>query len=239
MKVFMIGGTGLLGSEGAKELIRRGHEVSSIALPPLRTGTNIPPEMKLTLGNYLECSDEEIRGYMKGCEGFVFAAGVDERVVDPLPIYNLFDKYNIQPLKRLLSIAKSCDVRHAVILGSYFSYFHRIHPELELMKRHPYIRSRIDQKKLILSFADDSFDVSVLKLPYIFGTQPGRKPVWTFLVEQIRRRRHAVSEGRHGHGNRRPSRAVHRRNARTRPWRNALSGRIRQSHLGRASADRA
>ena len=31
MKVFMIGGTGLLGSEAAKELIARGHEVSSIS----------------------------------------------------------------------------------------------------------------------------------------------------------------------------------------------------------------
>lgn len=35
MKVFMIGGTGLLGSEAAKQLIERGHEVTSIALPPL------------------------------------------------------------------------------------------------------------------------------------------------------------------------------------------------------------
>ena len=25
----------------------------------------------------------------------------------------------------------------------------------------------------------------VLELPYIFGTQPGRKPVWTILIEQI------------------------------------------------------
>ena len=38
MKIFMIGGTGLLGSQGAKELIERGHHVSSIALPPLPSG---------------------------------------------------------------------------------------------------------------------------------------------------------------------------------------------------------
>ncbi|HEX3047628.1 MAG TPA: nucleoside-diphosphate sugar epimerase, partial [Bacillota bacterium] len=76
MKVFMIGGTGLLGSEGAKELIKRGHEVSSIALPPIPTGANLPKEMKLTLGNYLEMSDEELKKHMNGCQGFVFAAGV-------------------------------------------------------------------------------------------------------------------------------------------------------------------
>ena len=35
MKVFIIGGTGLLGSEAAKVLIERGHEVTAIALPPV------------------------------------------------------------------------------------------------------------------------------------------------------------------------------------------------------------
>ncbi len=79
MKVFMIGGTGLLGSEAAGELISRGHEVSSIALPPLPTGAVLPPEMKIEYGNYLEMTDDEIRGHLTGCEGFVFAAGVDER----------------------------------------------------------------------------------------------------------------------------------------------------------------
>ena len=38
MKVFMIGGTGLLGSEAAKVLISRGHEVTAMALPPLPEG---------------------------------------------------------------------------------------------------------------------------------------------------------------------------------------------------------
>ena len=106
MKVFMIGGTGLLGSEAAKVLIERGHEVTSVALPPLPQGAVLPPEMKIEYGNYLEMSDEEIKGYMAGCDGFVFAAGVDERVEGPAPIYDLFKKYNIDPLKRLLAIAK-------------------------------------------------------------------------------------------------------------------------------------
>ena len=88
MKIFMIGGTGLLGSQAAKELIERGHEVLSIALPPLPTGAELPTEMQIEYGNYLEMSDDEIESYMNGCEGFVFAAGVDERVEGPAPIYN-------------------------------------------------------------------------------------------------------------------------------------------------------
>ena len=150
MKVFMIGGTGLLGSQAAKELIERGHEVTSIALPPLPEGAVLPPEMKIEYGNYLEMSDDEIRAHFKGMDGFVFA------------------------------------VKHAVILGSYFSFADKIWPQLELAKNHPYIRSRRDQEDVAMSFADENFDVAVLELPYIFGTQPGRKPVWVFLVENIR-----------------------------------------------------
>ncbi len=186
MKVFMIGGTGLLGSEATKILIERGHEVTSIALPPLPKGAVFPKEMKIEYGNYLEMSEEDLKKQMTGCEGFVFAAGVDERVEGPAPIYDLFKKYNIDPLKRLLRIAKEAGVKHVAICGSYFAHFAKTRPELELTKWHPYIRSRIDQEKVAMSFADSNFDVAVLELPYIFGTQPGRKPVWVFLVEQIR-----------------------------------------------------
>lgn len=114
----------------------------------------------------------------------MFAADVDERVEGPAPIYDLYKKYNIDPVKRLLKIAKECGVKHSVILGSYFA---KIRPEMHLTEYHPYIRSRIDQEKVAMSFADDNFDVAVLELPYIFGTQPGRKPVWVFLVKSIRK----------------------------------------------------
>ncbi len=186
MKVFLIGGTGLLGSEAAKVLIERGHEVVSIALPPLPEGANLPKEMKIEFGNYLEMSDDELRGYLTGCDGFVFAAGVDERVEGPAPIYDMFKKYNIDPLARMLKLCKECGVKHASICGSYFSYFAKSRPEMKLAETHPYIRSRVDQEKVAMSFADDTFSVGVLELPYIFGTQPGRKPVWMFLAEQIR-----------------------------------------------------
>ncbi len=187
MKIFMIGGTGLLGSEAARELIERGHEVASLALPPLPTGAVLHGKMKIEFGNYFEKTDDEMREYFKGCDGFVFAAGVDERVEGPAPIYDLFKKYNIDSVKRLLALAKECGIRHAVILGSYFSHFDKIRPELELSKHHPYVRSRRDQEAVALSFADENFDVAVLELPYIFGAQPGRKPVWVFLVESIRK----------------------------------------------------
>ena len=186
MKVFMIGGTGLLGSEAARELIARGHEVKSIALPPLPAGAELPPEMELTFGNYLEMTDGQLKEQLAGCDGFVFAAGVDERVEGPAPIYEMYKKYNIDPVHRFLRLCRECGVKHAVILGSYFSYAAKKWPEKELTKYHPYIRSRIDQENAAMSWTGDDLSVAVLELPYIVGTQPGRKPVWVFLVEQIK-----------------------------------------------------
>jgi len=185
MKILMIGGTGLLGSQGARELIKRGHSVHSIALPPLPEGALLPPEMTLTLGNVNDMTDDELKKQFEGVEGFVFAAGVDERIEGPSPIYDFFKKYNITPLERLLRIAKQSGVKRAVVAGSYFSFFAKTRPELELTKWHPYIRSRIDQENMALSFADDGFSVAILELPYIFGAQKGRKPVWVFLVEML------------------------------------------------------
>ena len=186
MKVFLVGGTGLLGSVTAKELIKRGHQVHAIALPPVPEGAELAPEMKLDFKNYLTLTDDEIRGYLKGCDGFVFATGVDERVDGPSPIFDFYNKYNLIPLEKFLRIAKECGVKHAAICGSYFSYFDKIWPEKELSRWHPYIRSRRAQEKMAMGFADDNFSVAVLELPYIFGAQKGREPVWTLVVKVVR-----------------------------------------------------
>ena len=186
MKVFMIGGTGLLGCAAAQVFIDRGHSVKSMALPPLPQGAPIPKEMELTFGNYLEMSDESIKEAMTGCDCFVFAAGVDERVEFAPPVYEAYEKYNINPVKHLLALAKEVGVKKSVVLGSYFSYFAKTCPEMKLCEKHPYIRSRIAQEEAALSFAEDgTMDVAVLELPYIFGTQPGRRPVWVILIEQL------------------------------------------------------
>lgn len=185
MKIFIVGGTGLLGAAAASELINRGHKVVSIALPPLPKGADIPKEMELHFGNILDMSDEEISKIMQGCEGFVFAAGVDERVEFPPPVYDAYYKYNIAPLLRLLPLAKKCGVKKSVIMGSYFSYFARTMPELKLYDTHPYIRSRIDQENKALAFSDKQMEVMILELPYIFGAQRGRRPVWMLFIDLL------------------------------------------------------
>ena len=186
MNVFMIGGTGLLGCEAAIQLIKHGHKVTSVALPPLPEGAPIPEEMDLIMGDINKKSDEEILEMLKGNEVFIFAAGIDERVEFPAPVYEAYKKFNIAPLERMLPLCKKAGLRRAVVLGSYFSYLDKIKPELECTKYNPYIRSRIAQEKVCEDMCDENFSVEVLELPYIFGTQPGRKPVWVILIEQIK-----------------------------------------------------
>jgi len=186
MKVFIIGGSGLLGSAAAAELIKRGHEVHAIALPPVPEGANLPPQMKLDFKNYTNLTDDEMKKMFTGCDGLVFASGIDERVEGPAPIYDYFNKYNVHPLEKILRAAKACGVKHSVICGSYFSYFDKIWPEKEFYRWHPYIRSRRDQEKMALGFADEKFSVAILELPYIFGAQQGREPVWTLVVKVVR-----------------------------------------------------
>ena len=189
MKVFIVGGNGLLGCAAAHELVKRGHKVRAVALPPNPVGAPLP-EMELIFCDINKKSDEEIKKMLEGFDCFIFAAGIDERKECPAPVYDWYDKYNIKPLERILPLAKEVGVKKAVVLGSYFSMLNKdeydYHQKLPkgLVERNPYIRSRLNQEKAVESFVDENFDAAVLELPYIFGTQPGRKPVWTVLIEQ-------------------------------------------------------
>lgn len=185
MRVFIVGGTGLLGSAAAAELLSRGHEVSALALPPLPEGAVLPAGMRIELGNCLELGDAELERMLRGFDALVFAAGVDERVEFKPPVFKQYLKYNVLPVDRLLSACRAVGVRKALILGSYFTYYAKLRPELHLGAKHPYIRSRLAQEELAMGHNCPELEVLLLELPYIFGTQAGRKPVWTFLVESL------------------------------------------------------
>ncbi len=187
MKIVIVGGTGFLGSASAAELIRRGNHVRSISLPPILVNSNLPVEMDLTFGNFNTMSDDELKEQLNGFDAMVFAAGVDERVEFPAPALSYYYKYNVAPVERFLHLGKQCGLKRAVIMGSYFAYFAKQWPEMKLSEYHPYIKSRILQEEKAISYNGGGMDVMVLELPYIFGIQPGRKPVWTFLVEMIQR----------------------------------------------------
>ncbi len=185
MNIFMIGGTGLLGCEAAIQLIKKGHKVKSVALPPLPEGAPIPKEMDIEFCDINKKSDDEILEMLKGNDVFIFAAGVDERVEFPAPVMDYYKKFNIAPLERMFPLCKKAGIKRAVVLGSYFSFLAKEKPEMGCTQKDPYIKSRLMQEETCERACDENFSCCVLELPYIFGTQPGRRPVWTILIEQI------------------------------------------------------
>ncbi len=185
-KVFMIGGTGLLGSKSAEQFLAHGVGVKTLALPPLPEGAPMPEGMEIIFQDVNKCTDDELRELMKDCDCLVYAAGVDERAEFPPPVLDYYYKYNIAPLKRLLPMAKELKYESAVVFNSYFTWLTKNRPDMKLAERNPYMKSRLEQEEYALSMADDDFAVAVLELPYIFGTQPGRRPVWTVLIDQIK-----------------------------------------------------
>lgn len=186
MNVIMIGGTGLLGCEAAKQLIAHGHNVKTLALPPLPVGAPIPEEMEVIFSDVNKMSDDELKEILSGNDCFIFAAGVDERVEFPAPVMDYYYKFNIAPLERIFPICKEVGIKKAVVLGSYFAYLTKLMPNKKYDEINPYFKSRMLQEKACEDACDENFSCKVLELPYIFGTQPGRKPVWTILIEQIK-----------------------------------------------------
>jgi nucleoside-diphosphate-sugar epimerase len=185
MKVFIVGGTGFLGYYTVKELLSRGHQVKTMALPPLPKDNLLPPEVEITLGNYDELSDNDLLAMLTGCEGLIFAAGVDDRVVPRAPAYEFFRKGNMESTTRWIRLARQAGVSKAVVFNSYFAALDKKQPELKLVEKHPYVRSRREQIEAAKLEAGDIMRVSFLMLPYIFGSMPGRVPLWKPLIKYL------------------------------------------------------
>ena len=186
MKVFIIGGTGFIGYHATLEFLQRGHQVSTLALPPLPEDNLLPGEVGIHLADLNELSDEAVRDLFRGQDALVFAAGADDRTIPKAPAYEFFHEANVVAPQRLFRLARQVGVRRGVILGSYFAYFDRIWPEMELAKHHPYIRSRVAQIEATQQEAEPDLALMVLELPYIFGAMPGRTPLWAPLIRYIR-----------------------------------------------------
>lgn len=184
-KVFVLGGTGFLGYYTIKELLSRGYQVKTMALPPLPTDDLLPEEVELTLGDINQLSDDEILELLSDVYGFMYAAGADERVVPERPALKFFYEANVLPTQRIARLAAKAGVKKFVIYGSYFSKTAEEMPELGL-KDQAYPNTRLLQEQVAFAEGEGVMDVTSLRLPYIFGTMPGRMPLWKMFTDQIK-----------------------------------------------------
>jgi len=179
--VFIAGGTGFLGYYSALLFLEKGCKVSSIALPnEINLDNWYPKEIDLCFGNLFEMSEDEICDLLKdkGFDVFVYGLGPDDRVTPKAPSYDFFHLRLVEYSLKICKAAKRAGIRRCVVMNSYFAYFDRLQ-EGALAKIHPYIRCRVEQATAIAGIGEKGiFDVMIIELPYIFGSMPGRMPIW-------------------------------------------------------------
>ncbi|MBH1937524.1 NAD(P)H-binding protein [Streptomyces sp. AV19] len=183
LRILVVGGTGLLGHHVVTELLERGHRVTVLARRPSPVAER-NGRVVVRTDDIRTCADPA--GLLRGHDGVVFAAGVDDRAVPPAPAYPYFEAGNVTPVARLVTGAVRAGCTRAVVLGSYFTAFHRQWPELGLAAGHPYIRSRVEQARAALRTADAGVATAVLEIPFVFGCAPGRTPLLSPLVPWLR-----------------------------------------------------
>ena len=174
----IIGGTGFLGYYTALELLNRGYEVTSLALPDIDLEGWYPSEIRVDHGDVFTLSSPELQKHMEGYHALVYAMGPDDRSIPRAPARDFFHEKLVETSTRVFLAARQSGIKKAVLLGSYFDFFHRKCPYLKLDKRHPYIWARIEQANAVIRASGTEMGTMILELPYIFGNMPNRIPLW-------------------------------------------------------------
>ena len=185
-KVLVLGGTGFLGYYTSRELLDRGYQVKSVALPPMPDDALFADmEVENILANVNEMSDDALSELLSDVYAVMYAIGADERTIPQAPAYDFFYKANVEPTVRLARLAREAGVKKFVIYGSYTAEFAERFNDLDL-KSQGYPAARLKQEQAAFEQGQGKMDVTSLRLPYIFGVMPGRTPLWTMFVDQIR-----------------------------------------------------
>ncbi len=178
MKIMIVGGTGFLGYHSLLEARRRGYKVNALAIDDVELGDWYPSEVNVGFGDVFVLSEDNLQRHFKGHDSMIYAVGPDDRITPPAPAYDFFRIRLVDAVEKVATAARKAGIKKMVVLNSYFAYFDRIWPHKELSKHHPYIRCRVEQAEKVIAAGKDEMDVIMLELPYIFGSMPGRIPLW-------------------------------------------------------------
>ena len=182
-QVFVIGGAGFLGYHTCWELLNRGARVTCLALPDEKIDEELESKVQLVRGDLDSCSDMKLGELLLRHDAIIYAAGPDDRIeLEPgVSATDFFQKHLVERTARVVRLARQRNVKKVLIFGSYFSYINN-HGLAGIQKgqleRHPYIKARVEQTKRSFALGDDDFEVAVLNIPYVFGTAPGKEPIW-------------------------------------------------------------
>lgn len=177
----VVGGTGLLGFHTITELLARGHEVTSLALPGAPADL-LPSEVEAVWGNLDDLSDEEVLALLAGKDAVFYAIGADERTTPPAPAAHFYYEANVRSTQRLARLARQAGVTKFVIFGSYTAQFAQEYTDFPYASN-GYPRTRLAQEEIAELEGEGAMDVMSLRLPYIFGRVAGQRPLWQFVLD--------------------------------------------------------
>ncbi|MDG4839145.1 NAD(P)-dependent oxidoreductase [Micromonospora sp. WMMD967] len=181
MRILVVGGSGLIGAHVVEVLRERGHATTAVA----RTSQPGVDHL-LDVGS---ASPEDLRSLLAGHDGVVYATRTDEQRPLPKPIYPQFRRDNVDPVVRLFTAAREQGLTRGVVMGSYYTYFDRLHPQWRLPERHTYIRCRVEQAREGRAAAGPDLPVAVLELPFVFGRAGDRLANWAGPLDRWARSR--------------------------------------------------
>jgi nucleoside-diphosphate-sugar epimerase len=174
----------MLGRAIGDALLGAGHDVAGVC----RSGgvsTRLANEGSVRRADLTVATDAELDDLLDGANAVIYCLGPDDRMPLAAPAAASLERLLVGTTVRAAQAARRCRVEHFVILGSYFSTFDRLHPEWGLSARHPYIRARAEQASRAERAAEGT--VSVLEIPFVFGTIPGVvPPLKDVLFDRIR-----------------------------------------------------
>jgi len=180
-KVLIAGGTGFLGYHAALRFLSEGVQVDAVALPrEIDLSGWYPHDIGIRFGDLFAMTEDEVTDLFsqQGYDTFVYALGPDDRVVPKAPAAAFFHDKLVVQADKIVRAARRAGMTRSVVLNSYFTHFDRLRDGI-LAAHHPYVRARVEQEETLRRLGVAGvFDVMFLELPFIFGTMPGRLPLW-------------------------------------------------------------
>jgi nucleoside-diphosphate-sugar epimerase len=181
VKILVVGGSGLIGAHVVEVLRAQGHTVTTVARTAQPGIDHI-----LDVGS---ATVDDLRPLLAGHDGVVQAARTDEQQAVRKPIHPVFRADIVEPVARLFTAARHEGLTRGVLMGSYYTYFHRLNPQWDLPARHTYIRCRVEQAQEARAAAGPDLPVAVIELPFVFGRAGDRLPNWAGPLDSWARSR--------------------------------------------------
>ena len=181
-KVLIIGGLGFIGYH-ISNLMSRNDLVVTIAYRS--NSSKYDSDYNLIHLDLNSMSVETLEELLKEFSFVIFCGGADDRRMPVGDAESFYYKENVIPCLKLVEASLNSNVEKIIILGSYFSHFDRSKPEWNLKEKHPYIKSRHLQQIEPIELASNKLQVSTVEIPYVFGSAPGKIPLWKPLINYI------------------------------------------------------